>query len=203
MDSAAEPTPMQPAVVWLTGYSGAGKTTIALVLKALLDAESTPAIVLDGDVIRRGLNRDLGFSEGDRAENIRRVAELARLLVDAGQIAIVALISPMRGDRDAARARFAPSQFVEVFVDTPLEVAEARDVKGLYRRARAGDLPNFTGVSSPYEAPQCPELHVDTTAESAHAAAARIANYMRQRCRDVAAPATPECVASAVTTFVR
>lgn len=174
MDSAAEPTPMQPAVVWLTGYSGAGKTTIALVLKALLDAESTPAIVLDGDVIRRGLNRDLGFSEGDRAENIRRVAELARLLVDAGQIAIVALISPMRGDRDAARARFAPSQFVEVFVDTPLEVAEARDVKGLYRRARAGDLPNFTGIDSPYEEPFAPEIRVDTALESAQAAGMRI-----------------------------
>lgn len=151
------------AVIWLTGYSGAGKSTLAALLQAALPG----SVLLDGDTIRRGLNSDLGFTDVDRAENIRRVSEVARLIVASNHIAIVALISPFRADRDLARAKFAPGQFVEVFVDTPLAVAEARDVKGLYRRARQGRLPKFTGVDSPYEAPLNAEIRVDTTVASA------------------------------------
>jgi adenylyl-sulfate kinase len=158
------------AAIWLTGYSGAGKSTIA----ALLHAALPGSVLLDGDTIRRGLNSDLGFSNADRAENIRRVAEVARLIVASRHIAIVALISPFRADRDLARAKFAPGQFVEVFVDTPLAVAEARDVKGLYRRARAGQLPQFTGIDSPYEAPLYAEIRVDPTLASAAQCAEKI-----------------------------
>jgi bifunctional enzyme CysN/CysC len=162
--------------IWLTGYSGAGKSTIA----ALLHAALPGSVLLDGDAIRRGLNSDLGFTDADRTENIRRVSEVARLVVTSEQIAIVALISPFRTDRDLARAKFAPGQFVEVFVDTPLAVAEARDVKGLYRRARQGLLPQFTGVDSPYEAPVNAEICIDTTAASAEACAQKILHWLEQ-----------------------
>ncbi len=133
--------------------------------------------MLDGDVVRSGINRDLSFSDADRTENIRRVSEMARLIVDAGLIAVVALISPLRQDRDLARARFSSGEFVEVFVDTPLAVAEARDVKGLYRQARAGLLPQFTGVDSAYEPPLRPEIRIDTMLLSADAAARQIAQF--------------------------
>ena len=162
------------AAIWLTGYSGAGKSTIAL----LLHAAWPGSVLLDGDTIRRGLNRDLGFTDADRAENIRRVSDVAQLIVASNQIAIVALISPFRADRDLARAKFAPGQFVEVFVDTPLAVAEARDVKGLYRRARQGLLPQFTGIDSPYEAPLNAEIRVDPTMASAELCAEKILRWL-------------------------
>lgn len=148
--------------VWLTGLSGAGKSTLANAFEARLHAEGRRTYLLDGDHLRQGLNRDLGFSEADRGENIRRVAEVARLFVDAGVIVIAAFISPLRTQRDAARALFAPGDFIEVFVDAPLEVTEARDPKGLYRKARSGELRQFTGIDAPYEPPLAPELVLPT-----------------------------------------
>lgn len=148
--------------IWLTGLSGAGKSTLATALEIALHAQGQRTYVLDGDHLRRGLNRGLGFDEADRNENIRRAAEVARLFVDAGVIVIAALISPLREQRNAARALFAPADFVEVFVDVPLAIAEQRDPKGLYRKARRGELPQFTGISSPYEPPIDPELVLPT-----------------------------------------
>ncbi|MBC7711366.1 MAG: adenylyl-sulfate kinase [Rhizobacter sp.] len=171
------PPKPSPQVIWLTGYSGAGKSTIATLLRDKLHENGRPTALLDGDAIRLGLNSDLDFSDADRAENIRRVSEVARLMVDAGMVAVVALISPFRQDRDRARAKFAPGEFVEVFVDTPLAVAEARDVKGLYRRARAGLLPQFTGIDSAYEVPINPEIRIDTLRFSAEVAARQIAQF--------------------------
>jgi bifunctional enzyme CysN/CysC len=158
-------------VVWFTGISGAGKSTIASIVERRLVERGLPVHNLDGDALRRGLNRDLGFTDGDRAENIRRVGELSRLFNRAGMIVLVAVISPFRNGRDAARALFEPGCFVEVHVDTSLEVAEQRDVKGLYKMARAGELLNFTGIDSPYEAPANPEVRIDTSFESAEEAA--------------------------------
>ena len=153
-----------PKVLWFTGLSGAGKSTIANLVDKRLHALGYHTFVLDGDNVRHGLNRDLGFTDEDRVENIRRVAEVARLMADAGLIVLVSFISPFRAERRMARERFAEGEFVEVFVDVPLEVAEARDAKGLYRKARAGLIPNFTGIDSPYEVPERPELHLDATA---------------------------------------
>jgi len=149
-------------VVWLTGLSGAGKSTLANALERELHGLGRRTYLLDGDAIRQGLNRDLGFSDADRAENIRRIAQVARLFVDAGVIVIVAFISPFRAERDAARGLFAPGDFLEVFVDVPLAVAEQRDPKGLYRRARAGTLAQFTGIDSPYEPPLAADLVLPT-----------------------------------------
>jgi adenylyl-sulfate kinase len=162
-------------VLWLTGLSGAGKSTISELLCQRLRAQGRQATVLDGDEVRRGLSRDLGFSDADRAENVRRIAEVARLMADAGLVVIVALISPFRADRALARGLFAPGRFIEVFIDTPLEVAEARDPKGLYRRARQGLLPGFTGIGSPYEPPLQPEIRIQTASMSAEQAAELIA----------------------------
>ncbi|WP_259374734.1 adenylyl-sulfate kinase [Roseateles aquatilis] len=148
------------AVVWLTGLSGAGKSTLADRLEQRLHARGLHTYLLDGDRLRGGLNRDLGFSAEARVENMRRVGEVAALMADAGLIVIVALISPFRHDRQAARERLAPGEFFEIHVDVPLAVAEQRDPKGMYRRARAGLLKDFTGIDSPYEAPEAPELHV-------------------------------------------
>jgi bifunctional enzyme CysN/CysC len=164
-------SPDSTFIVWFTGISGAGKSTIATVVEERLRARGLPVHNLDGDAVRHGLNRDLGFSDADRAENIRRVGELARLFNNAGMIVLVAAISPFRDGRHAARALVKPGRFVEVHVDTPLELAERRDVKGLYRQARAGQLPNFTGIDSPYEAPIEPEVHIDSSYESAEDAA--------------------------------
>jgi bifunctional enzyme CysN/CysC len=158
-------------VIWFTGISGAGKSTIALVVEERLREGGFAVHNLDGDALRHGLNRDLGFSDADRVENIRRVGELARLFNHVGMIVLVAAISPFRAGRDAARELAGPGRFVEVHVDTPLEVAEERDVKGLYKRARSGQLPNFTGIDSPYEAPLHPEVHIDSSFESAEDAA--------------------------------
>ncbi|GGI97889.1 putative adenylyl-sulfate kinase [Alicyclobacillus cellulosilyticus] len=150
--------------LWLTGMSGAGKSTLANAVEYRLYEMGVRTYLLDGDNIRHGLSRDLGFSERDRAENVRRVAEVARLFVDAGVVVLTALISPYRADREAARALFAPGRFIEVYVRCPLPVCEQRDPKGLYKKARAGLIPNFTGISAPYEPPAHPELVVDTAA---------------------------------------
>ena len=164
----------RPRCLWLTGLSGSGKSTIANLLEKRLAAEGRHTFVLDGDNVRHGLNRDLGFTEADRVENIRRVAEVARLMVDAGLIVIVAFISPYRAEREFARGRFEPGDFREIFVDAPLEVCEARDPKGLYARARRGEVKNFTGVSSPYEPPEAPDVHLDAGDESAERCVQRL-----------------------------
>ena len=171
----------QPALVWLTGLSGAGKSALANALAQRLHAQGRATYVLDGDNLRRGLNRDLGFTAADRVENIRRVAEVASLMVDAGLIVITAFISPFVGERNFARGRVAPGQFVEVHVDVPLAVAEARDAKGLYAKARRGELPNFTGIDSPYEPPSAPEIHLDHSSLSPDAAADRVMAYLQER----------------------
>ncbi|PKM06424.1 MAG: adenylyl-sulfate kinase [Gammaproteobacteria bacterium HGW-Gammaproteobacteria-4] len=152
-----------PRCAWFTGLSGSGKSTIANAVDRQLLAMGYHTYLLDGDNVRHGLNRDLGFTDEDRVENIRRVAEVARLMTDAGLIVLVSFISPFREERQMARELFAPGDFVEAFVDTPLDVCEQRDVKGLYRKARAGEIPHFTGISSPYEVPESPELHLHTT----------------------------------------
>ena len=153
----------QPRCLWFTGLSGAGKSTIANLVEKKLLAMGRHTYILDGDNVRHGLNKDLGFTDEDRVENIRRVAEVAKLMTDAGLVVLVSFISPFRAEREMARALFAPGEFLEVHVDTPLAEAERRDVKGLYAKARRGELRNFTGIDSPYEAPEAPELHLDTT----------------------------------------
>jgi bifunctional enzyme CysN/CysC len=170
----------RPAVVWLTGLSGSGKSTIANLLEKRLHSVGVHSFLLDGDNVRHGLNRDLGFSAEDRAENIRRVAETARLMVDAGLVVIVAFISPFRAERRLARSRVDPGEFVEVHVDASLEVAEGRDPKGLYRKARAGELRDFTGIDSPYEVPEAPELVIDTATTSPEDAVAAIVTTLRE-----------------------
>ena len=168
----------KPAVLWFTGLSGAGKSTIANLVEKRLHRMNRHTFLLDGDNVRHGLNRDLGFTDADRVENIRRVGEVARLMTDAGLIVITAFISPFRAERDMVRAMMAPGEFIEIHVDTPLADAEARDVKGLYAKARAGELANFTGIDSPYEAPEAPELRIDTLALSPGAAADLIVEYL-------------------------
>ncbi len=148
----------------MTGLSGSGKSTIANIVEKKLARMNRHTFLLDGDNVRHGLNKDLGFTDADRVENIRRVGEVAKLMTDAGLIVITAFISPFREERDMVRGMMQPGEFVEVFVDTPLEEAERRDVKGLYAKARSGALKNFTGIDSPYEAPQNPEIRIDTTA---------------------------------------
>jgi bifunctional enzyme CysN/CysC len=167
-----------PRVVWFTGISGAGKSTIANLVEKQLHADGRHTYLLDGDNVRLGLNRDLGFREVDRSENIRRIAEVSKLMADAGLIVLVSFISPFRADRAMARGLMEEGEFCEVFVDTALQVAETNDVKGLYAKARRGDLPNFTGIDSPYERPENPELRIDTSVqspqESADAVVARL-----------------------------
>ena len=170
----------RPCVVWFTGLSGAGKSTIADTVERKLHADGRHTYLLDGDNIRHGLNRDLGFTDADRVENIRRVAEVAALMIDAGLIVLVSFISPFRAERQLARERVGSDDFLEVYVDTPLEVAEARDVKGLYQKARRGELPHFTGVDSPYEPPEHPDLRVDTTTMSAEHAAELVIDALRR-----------------------
>ncbi len=169
------------AVVWFTGLSGSGKSTLSRRVEQLLLAQGRDAYVLDGDNLRHGLNADLGFSPEDRAENIRRVGSVAQLLADAGLLCLTAFISPYREDRAAARARLEPGRFFEVFVDTPLEVCEARDPKGLYRKARAGDIPQFTGITAPYEAPESPELTLATAGRSVDACAEEVVAYLEDQ----------------------
>ncbi|MGN7867339.1 sulfate adenylyltransferase subunit CysN [Paracoccus sp. 22332] len=161
-------------VVWFTGLSGSGKSTIANIVERKLHAMGKHTFLLDGDNVRHGLNRDLGFTDADRVENVRRVGEVAKLMSDAGLIVLTAFISPFRSERRMVREMMASGEFIEVYVDTPLEVAEARDVKGLYKKARSGQLKNFTGIDSPYEAPESPELVVNTATLSAEDAADRV-----------------------------
>jgi bifunctional enzyme CysN/CysC len=171
----------RPGVVWFTGLSGAGKSTIANALERRLHAMSCHTATLDGDNVRHGLNRDLGFTDADRVENIRRVAEVAKLMADAGLLVLVSFISPFRAERDAARGLVASGEFIEVFVDTPLDIAEQRDRKGLYRKARAGSLPNFTGIDSPYEPPPSPEVRIDTVTSSVAESVEQIVSQLRDR----------------------
>jgi bifunctional enzyme CysN/CysC len=170
----------KPAVLWFTGLSGAGKSTIANLVEKQLHALGKHTYLLDGDNVRHGLNKDLGFTDADRVENIRRVAEVARLMADAGLICLVSFISPFRSERDFARSLLPPGEFFEVFVDAPIEVAEARDPKGLYAKARRGELKNFTGIDSAYEAPTAPELHLRSGDLSPHEAADAVIARLRE-----------------------
>ena len=164
--------------VWMTGLSASGKSTIACILEQMLLHKRKHAYRLDGDNIRMGLNKNLGFSAEDRAENIRRIGEVARLFTDAGVIAITSFISPYKKDRDAVRSSSKPGEFIEVYVKVSLEVAEKRDPKGLYKKARAGQLKGFTGIDDPYEAPEKPEIVIETESTSAADAAAQILKYL-------------------------
>jgi len=171
----------RPCLLWYTGLSAAGKSTIANLVDEQLHAGGLHTYVLDGDNVRLGLNKDLGFTDADRVENIRRVAEVGRLMVDAGLIVSAAFISPFRADRDMGRALLPDGEFIEIFVDVPLGLAEQRDPKGLYKKARRGAIKQFTGIDSPYEPPVSPELHLDTAALDAEQAAERVLFYLRQR----------------------
>jgi bifunctional enzyme CysN/CysC len=181
VDKAARAALMgqKPTVLWLTGLSGAGKSAIANLVAKKLYALGRHAYLLDGDNVRHGLNRDLGFTDADRVENIRRVGEVAKLMVDAGLIVITAFISPFRTEREMVRRLFEPGEFLEIHVDAPLALAEARDVKGLYAKARRGELPHFTGIDSPYEAPEDPELRLDTAALDVESAAEQVLDRLR------------------------
>ncbi len=165
-------------VLWFTGLSGSGKSSIANALEQSLHRRGIRTYILDGDNVRHGLNQDLGFSEADRIENIRRVAEVSKLMVDAGLVVLTSFISPFRAERDMARRLFEPGEFIEIHVDTPLEEAEKRDVKGLYAKARRGDLPNFTGIDSPYEAPENPELRLSAGQQSVEQCVREIVDYL-------------------------
>jgi bifunctional enzyme CysN/CysC len=171
----------KPCVLWYTGLSGAGKSAIANLVDKQLHAMNRHSYLLDGDNVRHGLNKDLGFTAADRVENIRRIAEVAKLMIDAGLIVSTAFISPFRAERQMARSLLEPGEFIEVFVDTPLEIAEQRDPKGLYKKARSGELKNFTGIDSPYERPEDPELRIDTTITSPEEAANIVVAVLRKR----------------------
>lgn len=168
----------KPVVLWFTGLSGAGKTTLASLVEKHLYEKGKHTYLLDGDNLRHGLSNDLGFTDADRVENIRRVAEVAKLMADAGLIVLVSLISPFRFERHLAREIMAQGEFVEIFVDTPLEECVRRDSKGLYKRAMSGEIQNFTGVSSPYEEPESPELHIRTVGCDPFELARRVEDYV-------------------------
>jgi bifunctional enzyme CysN/CysC len=177
----AEMKGQRPLVLWFTGLSGSGKSTIANLVERTLAGEGRHTYLLDGDNVRHGLNRDLSFTDGDRVENIRRVGEVAKLFVDAGLIVLVSFISPFRAERDVARSLVGEGQFIEIFVDTPLEVCMARDPKGLYRKVSAGELKNFTGVDSPYEPPRNAELVLKTVDIEPSAVADEVVAFLRSR----------------------
>jgi bifunctional enzyme CysN/CysC len=178
-DARARQNGHRPCVLWMTGLSGSGKSTIANVVERELHALGARTSLLDGDNVRHGLNKDLGFTAADRVENIRRVGEVAKLMVDAGLIVITAFISPFRSERRLARSMVDDREFVEIFVDTPLAIVEKRDPKGLYKKARRGELKNFTGIDSPYEVPETPEIHILTEQHDVEASAALIIDYLR------------------------
>jgi adenylylsulfate kinase len=167
--------------IWLTGLSASGKSTIAVAAEKVLVERGHLAFVLDGDNVRHGLNKNLGFSPEDRTENIRRIAEVAKLFTEAGVIVLTSFISPYRSDRDAARARFEAGDFVEVYVDADVATCEARDPKGLYKKARAGEIPEFTGISAPYEAPESPELVLDTSKQTLAESVGSLIGYLDQK----------------------
>ena len=167
-----------PKVLWFTGLSGSGKSTIANLVEQKLHRDGRHTYLLDGDNVRHGLNKDLGFADADRVENIRRIGEVSKLMVDAGLIVLTAFISPFKAERDVVRDMLGEGEFVEIYVDTPLDICEERDVKGLYAKARAGDIPNFTGIDAPYEAPQNPDIHVNTASMTAEEAADAIVAYL-------------------------
>ena len=168
-------------VLWFTGLSGSGKSTLAHAVEEKLHQNQCRTFVFDGDNVRHGLCSDLGFSEDDRRENIRRIGEMSKLFVEAGVIAITAFISPFRAERKMVRRMFQEQEFIEIFCDSSLETCEARDVKGLYAKARAGLIPNYTGISSPYEAPEKPELHLKTDQEPLEQSVTRVLDYLRAR----------------------
>ncbi|MEL7553056.1 sulfate adenylyltransferase subunit CysN [Pseudomonas protegens] len=179
--SRAEQLGQQPVLLWFTGLSGAGKSAIANLLETRLYARGRSTYLLDGDNVRHGLNRDLGFTDADRVENIRRVAEVSKLLVDAGLIVLTAFISPFRSEREMARGLLQEGEFIEIFVDTPLSVAEERDPKGLYKKVRRGELKNFTGIDSPYEVPDKPDIHIETCTLTPEKAVDRIITVLTER----------------------
>ena len=169
------------AVLWFTGLSGAGKSTLAHAVEAQLHQLGCRTYVLDGDNVRHGLCGDLGFSVADRTENVRRIGETAKLMIDAGLFALTAFISPFRVDRERVRGMMMPGEFIEIYCQCGVEVCETRDVKGLYKRARAGEVKEFTGISSPYEAPTKPELVVDTATQTLEACVSQVLDYLQQR----------------------
>jgi adenylylsulfate kinase len=171
----------KPVLLWYTGLSGSGKSTIANAVEAKLFELGCHTYLLDGDNVRMGLNKGLTFSDEDRIENIRRISEVAKLFVDAGLIVSTAFISPFKGDRAQARAIMAQGEFVEVFIDTSIEVCESRDPKGLYKKARAGEIPNFTGISSAFDIPESPELHIKTAEQSIEQSVKQIIQYLREK----------------------
>ena len=177
-ESRAEQKSQAAKIIWFTGLSGSGKSSIANILEKKLQALGKHTITLDGDNMRHGLNRDLGFTTADRVENIRRVGEVAKLMVNSGLICITSFISPFESERKMARSLVSENEFIEVYIDTPLSVCEERDVKGLYAKAPSGEIPNFTGISSPYESPENPEIIIDTTKLSAEEAANQIIDFI-------------------------
>lgn len=168
----------RPCLLWFTGFSGSGKSTIANIVEQRIASLGAHTYLLDGDNVRHALCRDLGFSAADRVENIRRVGEVSKLMIDAGLMVLTAFISPFRSDRDMVRALLPEGEFIEVFVDTPLAECERRDPKGLYKKARAGEIRDFTGIDSPYEQPQQPAIHLDTAISSAEACADKVIAYL-------------------------
>ncbi len=171
----------KPCILWFTGLSGSGKSTIANAVESRLLGLKKHTYLLDGDNIRMGLNKGLGFSDEDRIENIRRIGEVSKLFVDAGTIVLTAFISPFQKERDAVRKLVKENEFIEVFIDTPLEVCESRDPKGLYKKARNGEIPNFTGISSPYEAPTTPEIHILNDKISITDVTEQIIDYLKDK----------------------
>ena len=180
-DTRGESLGQKPRVLWLTGLSGSGKSTLANLLEKKLHEQGKHTYLLDGDNVRHGLCGDLGFSDKDRVENIRRISEVAKLFVDSGMVVLTAFISPFQADRDFCRNLLADSEFIEVFVDTPLEVCEQRDPKGLYKKARSGEIKHFTGIDSTYEAPQSPEVHLQYQDEPAEQTAERLFNVLEEK----------------------
>lgn len=170
----------KPCVLWFTGLSGSGKSTIANAVEKMLFEQNKHTYLLDGDNVRHGLNKGLGFSEADRIENIRRVGEVAKLFSDAGLIVLTAFISPFQKDREMVRQLTRPGEFIEIFIDTPLSVCEQRDPKGLYKKARAGEIKDFTGIDSPYEAPASPEIHIANNGIAIDQAAQQVIDYLKQ-----------------------
>lgn len=174
----AELKQQKPCLLWYTGLSGSGKSTIANAVDSLLFQRACHSYLLDGDNVRHGLNGDLGFSDQDRIENIRRISEIAKLFVDAGLIVSTAFISPFRADRALAKSKIADAEFIEVFIDTPIEICEQRDPKGLYKLARAGEIKDFTGIDSAYEAPEQASIHINTADKTVEQCAQQVVNYL-------------------------